>query len=582
VHLSLPRTLAVVAIASALVVLLAPPALAESKLWPTRVMPYAPHASFSPDTDLRSRSGYAAWAIDAFLQANTPLPAIGAAFTAAERRYGVNARYLLAQALHETDWGTSWLASVKHNLFGYNAYDVDPTGLAASFPTFESGVDAAVHFIRSFYLDPGGPWWGGFPTLRAMNLLYATDPWWADSISIVANRIDPMVPTLAGLGISFGSPQPDGDVVAGQPSRIVVPVLSAAGAPLPAELRFVARWSPVAIAESAPLAPPLPAVEWLPTVRSDGPAGIALAVAAPVEPGLYRLDVAARDVDGELLPPTDDPAIASVVVRVFAPADAVVSVASTGAALLVSLRPTGATTIPAAWTDVTGTPRATTVRVIALPLDPATPAEVLVDVPLPSDLSAGSQLLVPLPAPQVPSVLIARLVCDPFRFGRSAPAVVLVQGSSGAISTVDLPVHDPRTDALVRIRQSPGGKPAAGAISAGGSPGAATLSQLVVWTVATGELRDATLTIASAVTSATPADATTPAAATTPSGAPTTAEATTPAPAGQVTATQPLVATTVSELPGGTRLVVAGLVGSTGAGIDLSTLWVGWIAVPSP
>ena len=73
------------------------------------------------DTNLLSVSGVSAWAIDEYLKAATPLPRLGAAFVDAERKYGVNARFLLAAAVHESSWGRSYISRVKHNLFGYNA-----------------------------------------------------------------------------------------------------------------------------------------------------------------------------------------------------------------------------------------------------------------------------------------------------------------------------------------------------------------------------------------------------------------------------------------------------------------------------
>src|SRR5262245_51709826 len=64
----------------------------------------------SLDTNLLSRSGASAWAIDEYLAAHTSLPRLGTAFMAAERKYGINARFLLAAALHESGWGSGAIA----------------------------------------------------------------------------------------------------------------------------------------------------------------------------------------------------------------------------------------------------------------------------------------------------------------------------------------------------------------------------------------------------------------------------------------------------------------------------------------
>ena len=130
------------------------------------------------DTNLRSRSGTPAWAIDEYLRAKTPLPPLGAAFVRAEQKYRVNARFLLAAALHESAWGTSYIARVKHNLFGYNAYDRDPARYASAYATYAANIDATAKFIRDFYLTPGGRWWGGHPTLRSMQRFWSSSGKW--------------------------------------------------------------------------------------------------------------------------------------------------------------------------------------------------------------------------------------------------------------------------------------------------------------------------------------------------------------------------------------------------------------------
>lgn len=152
------------------------------------VRPYDPAGVFTVDTDLRSASGLTAAEIDAYLASRTSLPALGAAFMAAERAYGVNARYLVAHAVHETGRGASVLAISYHNLFGWNAVDADP-GAATRYPSDAVCIDEVAKSISSLYLTPGGRWWGGAPTLRAMNVRYASDPGWASKVAALANEI---------------------------------------------------------------------------------------------------------------------------------------------------------------------------------------------------------------------------------------------------------------------------------------------------------------------------------------------------------------------------------------------------------
>ena len=56
------------------------------------MVPYRAGGAFTPNTDVLSVSGYAAWMIDEALGATTPLPPLGAAFLRAEREEGINAR----------------------------------------------------------------------------------------------------------------------------------------------------------------------------------------------------------------------------------------------------------------------------------------------------------------------------------------------------------------------------------------------------------------------------------------------------------------------------------------------------------
>src|SRR3954452_23869266 len=126
-----------------------------------RVRPYHVNGRFGLDTDLRTASGWSAWAIDEWLARETPLRGLGSAFMHAERRYAVNAKYLLAHAMHESDSGTSFIAKSKHNLFGYNAYDRDPSGAATGFHDAAKGIDAVAEFVDRAYLSPSGRWWTG-------------------------------------------------------------------------------------------------------------------------------------------------------------------------------------------------------------------------------------------------------------------------------------------------------------------------------------------------------------------------------------------------------------------------------------
>src|SRR5450759_2137393 len=396
------------------------------KAEPRRVVEYHPNQPFTHDTDLLSQSGYAAWMIDELLLATTPLPRLGAAFTRAERDTGINARYLVAHAILETGWGTSWIAQVKHNLFGHNAYDRDPLRYATRFPTFAAGIAAVSKEIRASYLSPDGRWWRGFPTLRGVNRFYASDVLWADKVAVLANAIDGMVVTLRERGLHFGSPRvaelAPGAAVAASSSMVVEVPWTSRTLGLPAAIRFAVRWTPVALAEGGPTAPAgSPAPTWTSVGRiTRAGHSVRLSVATPTVPGSWRLEIEARDSDGRPLPATDAPPIQPMALRVAAPTEAAISVgldatprvAEAGGATMVAfamtpapqlqagglvatIRNVGRTTIPAAAQD--GTP--TFLEAWSLPLAAGGDAVRLTEAPLAADLPPGGQVALHLPRP---------------------------------------------------------------------------------------------------------------------------------------------------------------------------------------
>jgi beta-N-acetylglucosaminidase len=139
--------------------------------------------SFTVDTDLTRPSGETAARLNGFLQ-GTALAGLGAALMAAEQNYHVSARYLLAHAIEESAFGTSRIAQDKHNLYGYGADDAHPYQDAYTFASFAACIDFVAHMVAENYLSPSGSFYHG-PTLRGMNVDYASDPSWADNIAAI-------------------------------------------------------------------------------------------------------------------------------------------------------------------------------------------------------------------------------------------------------------------------------------------------------------------------------------------------------------------------------------------------------------
>ncbi len=483
---------------------LAVPAAAKSprpapvaKAEPRRVADYQPNRPITYDTDLLSKSGYAAWMIDELLASTTPLPNLGAAFTRAERDTGINARYLVAHAILETGWGTSWIAQVKHNLFGYGAFDRDPVRFAIFFPTYAAGIAAVSDEIRTGYLSPDGRWWRGFPTLRGVNRFYASDPHWADKIVVLANAIDYLIVTLRERGLQFGPPRvasPSASTPVRVGSRIVVAIpWTTRTLGLPSAIRFAVRWTPVALAEGDPTAPAAPAAAWSLVARAVR-AGqtVNLAVSAPSLPGSWRLEIEARDSDGSLLPPTDSRPIRSLAVRVVAATESAITVGvdplptvpSVGRATTVAfatsvafaqpaapgppasglvgtIRNVGQTVIPAAAAD--GTP--TLVEAWSLPLSASGVAVPLTAQPLAANLAPGRAITVRFQAPSGTAVVVLRLSGDPNAIGRSVPSISLFDGSAAVAKVTPLAVPDLRDADL-----DPAGSALAGPVRTGSVP----------------------------------------------------------------------------------------------------------------
>ncbi|PEQ82863.1 peptide-binding protein [Bacillus sp. AFS006103] len=163
----------------------------------------------------------------------------GQVFIEVGEKYGVNALYLAAHAIHESSFGTSPISIAKNNLFGFGAYDAAPYAAAYRFASVELCIDYIAREMKSTYLNPVN-WkyqgaYLGFSTKtltnaridassEGMNFFYATDPNWGKAVSqhmerilsydkayyLVANA-DTSVPTRPSIPVG-GDVFPDGIV----------------------------------------------------------------------------------------------------------------------------------------------------------------------------------------------------------------------------------------------------------------------------------------------------------------------------------------------------------------------------------
>ncbi len=183
-----------------------------------------PSEPFSIDSNLKTRpSPLTAALIDKYLrQQKSPLAGLGQAVMAAARKYGINATYILAHAIHESDWGRSRICRDKHNLFGWGAKDEDAYNSAWEFSSPADCIDVVMGRVDKIYLTDAGAYFASSPCLGkkrngrgyGMSVHYASDNRWAEKIVTHARNIESWAASHAGLP---GDAQPDSTPLSASP-----------------------------------------------------------------------------------------------------------------------------------------------------------------------------------------------------------------------------------------------------------------------------------------------------------------------------------------------------------------------------
>ncbi|WNF22673.1 SH3 domain-containing protein [Mesobacillus jeotgali] len=162
--------------------------------------------------DLRKPSKVTAVHIDQYISNNlkgrsSVLAGKGQAFINAGNKYGVNALYLAAHAIHESGFGTSNISLGKYNLFGFGAFDATPFIGAVRFESVEQNIDYIAQEMKATYLNLQN-WkykgaYLGFTTRSVagnaridsnstgMNFYYASDVKWGQKIASHMQNILP-------------------------------------------------------------------------------------------------------------------------------------------------------------------------------------------------------------------------------------------------------------------------------------------------------------------------------------------------------------------------------------------------------
>ncbi|GKV64933.1 MULTISPECIES: S-layer homology domain-containing protein [unclassified Sporosarcina] len=121
------------------------------------------------------------------------LVGLGTYIKASEKLHGVNAMFILAAAIHESDYGMSANAQTKNNIFGIRVFDSSPDkGEIYADPT--KSIDAFIgRYMNLNYANPFGAYANGaVPGNKAVgfNMKYASDPFWGSKIAGHMWRID--------------------------------------------------------------------------------------------------------------------------------------------------------------------------------------------------------------------------------------------------------------------------------------------------------------------------------------------------------------------------------------------------------
>ncbi len=119
---------------------------------------------FDINSNILTKSGYSAGQLQ---QAESVLrPGYGyhqdvwQAIVDAENTYDLNALFILAHADVESAHGTSYYATTRNNLFGFNAVDSDPD-LASTYASQSVSVHDYADFLNNHYLHEGQTYYGG-------------------------------------------------------------------------------------------------------------------------------------------------------------------------------------------------------------------------------------------------------------------------------------------------------------------------------------------------------------------------------------------------------------------------------------
>ena len=146
---------------------------------------------------LRSTTNISASVFDSFLNkkvgsSGTTMKGEGQTFINGQNKYGANALLVYAMACHESGYGTSIYAGDRYNLFGWGAYDENPSR-AISYDSIAQCVEKQMGENLRYYMDYDHSYYFGTCLGNkgtGFNVLYASDANWGAKIASIAYEID--------------------------------------------------------------------------------------------------------------------------------------------------------------------------------------------------------------------------------------------------------------------------------------------------------------------------------------------------------------------------------------------------------
>lgn len=169
------------------------------------------HFPYFQFQSIRSTTNYTAAQLDQYIQevlqqrvrlnptkykdalTKSKLIGLGSHLKKVEKEHRVNAMFILAAAIHESDFGMSGNAQTKNNIFGIRVYDSRPE-MGTVFKNPTDSVDEFIYgYMNKNYAVPNGAYAkGAAPGHKSSgaNVHYASDPNWGAKIAAHMWRMD--------------------------------------------------------------------------------------------------------------------------------------------------------------------------------------------------------------------------------------------------------------------------------------------------------------------------------------------------------------------------------------------------------